>query len=303
MMPDSDDPTYRDEFAHRQQYPIKDIPVFRQEVEKIVEELLQLEARTHPANRDPGKKELCSIDALVRTERLVEILSGWAIDHRAGMILNGTTVYPWPEDDQVAPIQANNHDHEKMGSAYLKDKESGDPLENRHIVAEITTRAAVLPAALRNELSDALRARDFGEIHPLLLPLKGQRKNAYTRWCLCLRAIGHVYFLWGQGEKTKEAAFWQVADEYGVTLEAVDSWDRSRVGLLKHFGPAVVKVVRETAKRSGEQYRRLQMQRQKSDLNDKHVEALLRTYGPEALSSNAQRFKTVKRRVSRKKVG
>lgn len=134
-MSNSDIPTCRDEFAHRQQLPINNIPVFRQQVEELVEDLLQLEARTHPENRNPFEKELCSIAALAKTEKLVDMLAGWAIDHRAGMVLNGATVYPWSEGDQEAPIQANDHRHEAMGSAYLRSRGSGDPQENRRIIA------------------------------------------------------------------------------------------------------------------------------------------------------------------------
>ena len=200
-MPDNNPPTF-DEFSHRQANPIRDVPAVRQEVEKIVEKLLELEAQTHPQNKDSSEKELDSISALAWAEKLVEMLAGWAMDHRAGMILNGATVYPWPEDDQDAPTKANDHRHEASGSAYLKDQEPGDPLENRHIVAEITTRAALLPAALRNELSDAISALDFGEVRPLLLPLKGQDKNAYIIWHLRLRAR---LFSMGVGRKDKRS--------------------------------------------------------------------------------------------------
>ncbi len=93
-MSNDDLPSY-DEFAHRQLHPLKDVTVHRQEVEGIVQELFKLEARTHPQNSDQGEKELDSISALIWAGKLVEKLAGWAMDHRAGMILNGATVYPW----------------------------------------------------------------------------------------------------------------------------------------------------------------------------------------------------------------
>ena len=210
------------------------------------------------------------------------------------MVLNGATVFPWPEDDQEARSEANDHRHEAMGSAYLQDKAPGGPIQNRHILTEVTARVALLPAALRNELSEALQAVDFGEKRGLLSPPKGQHKNAYTRWRLRLRAVEHAYFLWGVGG-TQEAAFEQVADAYGVTPDAVDSWNRAPFGLLEHFSPAVIKVAQDTAKKSGARLVRLQMQLHKSDLDNNEINFLHQVYGPEALSLNAQRFKRVNR--------
>lgn len=295
-MPDRDPPSYSpptyDEFAHRQPHPIKDVPVLRQRVQEIVEDLLEIEARSHPQNPSPDEKELDSIRALAAAGDLVELLAGWAIDHRAGMILNGATVFPWLQDDQEAHTEANSHRHEEMGSTYLQDKAPGDPLQNRHIIAEVVARVPLLPAALRNEISEALQAVDFGETHDLLLPPKGQHKNAYTKWRLRLRAIEHAYFLYGGGE-TKETAFYQVAEAYGVADSTVDSWNRGRFGLLHHFGATTLKVAQDAAKRSGEQFQHWQMQLHKTDVVNIHIKNCLLTYGPEALSLNAQRFKKI----------
>lgn len=292
-MSDDDYPSY-DEFAHRQAHPIKDLPVVRKRALQILEDLLGLEARTHPQNPSPNSKELDSISALAAAGKLVELLAGWAIDHRAGMILNGATVFRWPEDDQEARSEANDHRHEAVGSAYLQDKAPGGPIQNRHILTEVTARVALLPAALRNELSEALHAVDFGETRGLFSPPKGQHKNAYTKWRLRLRAVEHAYFLSGKGE-TQETAFEQVAEAYGVTADAVDSWNRGISGLLHHFGPAVVKVAQDTARKSGERFCQLQMLLHKSDLDNDAIKFLHRVYGPEALSLNAQRFKGANR--------
>jgi len=285
-----------DQFAHRQAHPIEDIPVLRLEIEEIVERLLDLEKRTHPQNPSPDDKELDSISALVWAGKLVEKLAGWAIYHRAGMILNGTTVFPWPESDQDAASQANDHRHEATGSAYLQTNESSAPQENRRIIAEIATRTALLPAALRHEFSEAIRAVDFGETRPLFLPPKGQHKNSFGKWQLRLRAIEHVYFLWGSGEtKTKEDAVRQVAKAFGVSADTVDSWDRGPFGLLHHFGEPVTKVAQDAARKSGTRFQHLQMQLHKSDSDEEDIKVLHMTYGPERLSLNGQRFKMVDR--------
>ncbi len=292
-MPDNDYPTY-DEFGHRQENPLKDIAVHRQRVQQLVEELLDLEAKTHPQNPEPGEKELYSIAAVHLAGQLVEKLAGWAMDHRAGMILNGATVYPWPEDDQEAPLQANDHRHEAMGSAYLRNEAPSDPRRDRHIVAEIMRWGALLPRTLRDELLEAIKAVDFGETRPLLLPVKGQRKKAYTSWQLRLNAVRHVYFLWGTGE-TKEEAFFQVGKAYGVSSDTVDSWNRSSSGLLHHFGAAELKFEQGLAKRTGALFQRLQMRLEKSVWDNIRIKISLLEYGPEALSQNAQRYKMVNR--------
>jgi hypothetical protein len=210
------------------------------------------------------------------------------------MILNGAMVYPWPEGDDEAPIQANDHRHEAMGSAYLRSKEPSDPQENRRIIAEVATRAALLPAALLREFSEAIRAVDFGETRPLFLPLKGQRKNAFTKWQLRLRAVEHAHFLWGGGD-SKETAFDQIAKAFGVGADAVDSWDRGQFGLLRHFGAAALKVAQDNARRSGEEFQHLQMKLHKTEMDELRIKVRLMTYGPEALSLNAERFRMANR--------
>ena len=74
-MPDDDYPSY-DEFAHRQAHPIKDLPVVRQRALQILEDLLDLEARTHPQNPSTNSKDLDSISALAAAGALVELLAG-----------------------------------------------------------------------------------------------------------------------------------------------------------------------------------------------------------------------------------
>ncbi len=295
-MPDDDIPSY-DEFAHRQAHAKKDIPALRKPIYDIVEKLLDLEARTHPQNSAPGDKEKDSILALRWVERLVEHLAGWALDHRAGMILNGAQVFPWPEDDQEAPPQANNHRHEAVGSAYLKDRGPGDPILNRRIMAEVTTRASLMPAALRRDLSKGLKALNLGEVQPLLSPAKNQTRLAYTIWSYRLRAIEHVYFFWGMGE-IKEEAFNKVGLAYGAEGRTVNSWDRAPVALRKHFGERVVKVRRDSSKRSGEKVRRLQLTIPQSDLDKELIDFLLQTYGPRGLAQNAQEHKKALRESS-----
>lgn len=155
---------------------------------------------------------------------------------------------------------------------------------------------ALLPTALRCEFKEAIRALEFGEVRPLLEPAKGQHEKAYTQWRLRLCAIENAYFLWGWGEaKTKQDAFRKVAHEFGRSYDTIVSWDRGPDGLVRYFGAAFVKVAQKTAKRSGEQLRRLQMQLHTSDLDKEMGEVLLRIYGPKALSANAQRFKIANR--------
>ena len=85
---DLDDPKPSKGFPHRQQTPVQDTPVFREMVGRYVTKLLELEAKTHPANEKVNDKDADARMALSYAAKLVEIMAGWALDHQAGLLLN-----------------------------------------------------------------------------------------------------------------------------------------------------------------------------------------------------------------------
>ncbi len=103
--------------------------------------------------------------------------------------------------------------------------------------------------------------------------------------------------MYGSGKK-KGAAICEVAEAYGVGIDAVETWDCKPKGLLRHFDKAVIRVAQNTARHSGDCLQRLQMQLHKSDLDKTHIHSILLTYGPEALAKNAERFKRGEHAIS-----
>ena len=296
-MPDRAPPSYSpptyDEFAHRESHPIKDVSVLRQWVQEIVEDLLDLEAQTHPQNPSSDRKELDSIWALVLAGKLVEKLAGWAIDHRAGIVANGVTGLPWPEGDTKSASAANDHRNEEEGSRYLKDRETRDPACDRAILSDIVERSPVLPSALHLELSRALDALRFGETYDLLRPTKGPGEKAATLWSLRFDAIRHLHYFMGRDRVNRREAVKRVADAYGIIIHSDDhslkDWEYK--SLKRYFGGKKrVQAALQHAERLGQAVLETTNKANKTRLDDQFVQTNDLVLGEPALLENGRRF-------------
>lgn len=296
-MPDKDPPSYSpptyDEYAHRESHPIKDVSVSRQRVQEIVKDLLDLEAQTHPQNPSSDRKELDSIWALVLAGELVEKLAGWAIDHRAGIVANGVTGFPWPEGDTKAASAANDHRNEEEGSRYLKDRETRDPACNRAILSDIVERSPVLPSALHLELSRALDALRFGEAYDLLRPTKGLGEKAATLWSLRFDAIRHLHYFMGRDRMNRREAVKRVADAYGIIIRSDDhllkDWEYK--SLKRYFGGKKrVQAVLQHAERLGHAVFKTTTKVNKTKVDERFVQTNDLVLGELALRENGRRF-------------
>lgn len=291
---DFDFPNPAEGFPHRWAHPVRDLSVVRREqLNRLIDKLLALEARTHPQNEAPQEKELDSISALVHAGKLVELLAGWAIDHRAGLILNDVAGYPWPEGDEAAKESANDHRHELEGGAYLHSLGraqggGGRPETNLLILAAVVGRAPVLPAELRGELAEALKALDEGERRPLLTSKKGQDRMGRSLWLCRLQAIRHVYFLKETGLKKTEAIA-RVATAYGVEKVTVEAWDKR--GLRRHYGAAPVAAAKDQAEKLGKAVYRKQNTIPQDDDDRAFIQFYLKLYGLPNLASSGQAYK------------
>lgn len=290
---DFDIPNPTEGFPHRWPIPLRDMVVAREQMHRLLDKLLDFEADTHPFSGAVDEKELNSISALVHAGKLVELLAGWAIDHRAGLALNDVAGFPWPQGDETAKQSANDHRHEMEGGTYLEDIRdydglTGDPDTNRKILAAVISRGAVTPSSLRRQLAEALKALDEGETRDLFERAKRKSLMGRTLWQARLRAISHVYFLKETG-MTKTVAVTLVAEAYGVGSDTVDAWDKR--GLKEHFEAARVTPVKERASRLGKAVYRRQNTIPQDEEDRDFIRIHLELYGREGLAQSGQSYK------------
>ena len=283
-----------DNYPHRWETAVRHLPVARDEVHRLVDKLLDLEEKTHPANGPVAEKEQDSLMALIYAGKLNERLVGWALYHRAGLILNEVEGFPWPEGDEKAQQQADDHRHEAAGCAYLReikgyaDDCSSDAVTNRRIIAATVGRAPIFPHELRLGFSRALKALDAGEVMGLLQRTKQRSRKGYTLWELRLRAIQHVQFFVGSRACTsKREALQKVADAFGCGMPTVRSWEAN---LPKHFGRQYVDNAKSTAQRAGEKVHEYQMLLHKDELDEAYIADHSAIYGSDELVANAKNY-------------
>ena len=105
-------------------------------------------------------------------------------------------------------------------------------LADNHLLRD--RREGVFPHWLNYSLRTALRALDFGEMSPLLEPIKVGKKRNLTQLRLQLIAMSMVAYRQGLG-MTEEAAREHVAKQMGQSEETLKSWKarlRDRLGYL-----------------------------------------------------------------------
>ncbi len=200
---------------------LTDFPDTRQEAEKIVERILELERASHHDETEPASREIASIMALRWARRLVRSLAGWAISHRIGIAISETAGWPWPVGDNQSANEANDARHEEIGSDY----DFSDPILNRQILVELLRKGPVgIPTKLANEAAYALAALEFGEVHDLVKPSRRRQHGAgYKLARLRFMALKHVAFLRGLGWAKSDAQS-LVGNAYGVSDETIDVW-------------------------------------------------------------------------------
>lgn len=293
-------------YPHRGYRPKRDVEMVRIGVSMLVDRLLDLEAQTHPINGFAPGKEHDSVKALKYASQLFEVLVGWAVDHQAGLVLNDTEGFPWPEDDDKAQRLADDHKHEAAGSAYLRKIEladikhtnrGDDAVTNRRVIAAVTDWAPVLPPELRSQLCDGLKALDMGDIQDLLQPTKrkSHTRSSYSLWQSRFEAIMHIWFSQGMKEKKKDAIA-RVAAAYGRSTEAVQKWEQN---LPKHFGSGSVRYFKQHVSRAGKAVYSLQQTSPKREEDEQYIAHHLKCYGEAGLSRSAQEYKIIIKEIAK----
>ncbi|MEO5375635.1 MAG: hypothetical protein H7840_15425 [Alphaproteobacteria bacterium] len=209
-------------------------------VSDIVNRLRKYEVLTQPTSgRTAPDKDLLSREALRDAGLLVSKLAGWAIDHQAGLAISGASedAFIQPDDcsgSEYIDIRAKvcDHGHEVIGAAYCcgygehSECYPRAPALDRRVLCAVLTVLADRLGSVAYSAMNALHALDFGEVQPILRPVKSRRNgNSYSLDIARLYAISHVEHLRSLGMK-KNAAVTRVAEAYGATVDAVLAWEK-----------------------------------------------------------------------------
>jgi hypothetical protein len=225
MAEDTESPLRRCDGARTAEYVKEFLPLF-----------LDLQARTDPTStEDTAKgKNLAALRALEWSGRLVEALAGWAIDHQIGLASEGLAFVPLqPSGTKDHPqylearADVDDHRHEYAGAA-LRASPDGltDPTAARRLVINLLrANPGGFPPAVAKMLMDALQDLEYGRVHPLLAPNKASRKVSRDEQQLQLSAVAFINYRVAHG-KTKARASQEVADAYGVSREAILTWEK-----------------------------------------------------------------------------
>lgn len=262
---------------HRAEVQMQRTHVSREEIDRIINQLVELHDHTDPLGGEASEQEknFKAFMALRKADLLAGMLSGWAIAHVLGLATN--------EDS----TNADSHDHEAKGVTYRVGDHPATV--NRAILKKfLELKTSSIPLGLVSESAAALRALDFGETKPLLgATISAHRGAAYTLSQLRLKALAHVDYRRGSGlreAKSREI----VAEAYGTSSENIRTW--AKVLLPKIVGDAAVKENARIARAMGQYYFELSKKHFAEDVSHE-LEPLEEMYGSKRLALDAQEYK------------
>jgi hypothetical protein len=153
----------------------------------VLEQLTNLRDETDPAGGDETArgKDLKAFHALQEAGNLVRAMAQWAIDHQIGLATEGLKFVPvgpnhtrsLPEYQQ-AREQGDSHAHEGIGVDFGLGHLAPLTVQERREVLISLLRANVggFPDAIAAELCSALEALSYGDVLPILQPVKEGRQ-------------------------------------------------------------------------------------------------------------------------------
>jgi hypothetical protein len=221
-------------FQHRHNLPLRDDGGTREHLIELIDELLDLEAQTHPSAGDcPNKQELSRHGSMC-AEDLLQTLFGWSVDHEIGLVLNGLpggvpTLFDDLEDGDRR--RASEHVHEAKAAEYLFMED--DPQTDRKMLRALLNAESPIPAKLLVQVLTALDSIQLGEQAEFFQPKRthGQEGSPYSKQMLRLRAVEHLEFLRGMNVG-REDAKGRVAEAYGNDGATVEGWNSKLPGRL-----------------------------------------------------------------------
>ncbi len=239
-------------FLHRKDVPLRDREDIRDYLIGLIDELLEIEAETHPSAGSCPNKDDLSREATQVAGRFLEFSIGWAIDHQVGLVLNSAPSGAPPLfDDRAAnaPSNANDHLHEATAAEY-SHMDDDLQIDKRMLWSLLMLLPhSLITGKLWVRVLSELNSLDMGKNSEFFAPTKlarGQKRSAPKRRFLWLKAVEHLEFLcgiYGKGDGRKKAKK-QVADAYGLKdAETLEQWiirlskehiDRELFDAMKH---------------------------------------------------------------------
>ncbi len=270
-------------------------------IETLVSRLLDLRARTDPASTDDTAKgkDLAAFEALRIAGDLVEALAGWAIDHQIGLASEGLAFVPLQPSGTTnhpeyleARAAVDDHRHEYAGAALRASPDGfADPTVARQLVINLLyANPGGFPPVIARMLIEALQDLEYGRVHPLLARKRSSRKVSRKEQELQLSAVAFIAYRVGRGKKKAKASE-EVADAYGVSREAVLTWEK-RLG--EELGSLAVSR-RISFARNAASHAEAELKAAYTGDETERVGGWDERYGEEALRRAARSYRAMKR--------
>lgn len=209
-------------------------------VQTILAQLDELETTSRPSiDRGSEKsKDLKAFRALHHAAWLMKYITKWAINHQIGLATNNLRFLPLhpkqtknlPEY-QAAKQAVDSHDHERAGGVFSAHDAS--PETRRRITINVLSPLAGHLGL--NDLLEALKALETGEVLPILQQATNADKVRYTEARFQLEAVALVEY-WTVIKNKKIRALELVSEAFGVPLHTLRGWEsrlRKRLGTIE----------------------------------------------------------------------
>jgi hypothetical protein len=221
----------------------------------VVREMLlrldQLERQTDPQHPDSEyDKDASANKALRIAAELGAYVSGWALDHKIGLAIEGLGNIPDLAIQTRTPAynklrkSVNSHRHETAGQS--TDLPTG--VQRKALSNLFNTMASGFHTSLCDPLAEALEALEYGETLPIFEPVKSGRKKQFRELKLQLRALCFIEYKQVLGNPKNQLQA-DVEKAFGVSVPTVRGWERQ---LPTQLDPFHVANALSRAKRCGE---------------------------------------------------
>jgi hypothetical protein len=220
------------------------------QITDILDRLRILQNETDPASGETAShdKDLKAQEALGLAGNLVAIVAGWAVDHQAGLVKDGTKPMGWVPDalrDRFAKeiVSVNQHEHERRGGHpdfHLNE------LEARKLLQIMLERnPGALPDDLTSTVCHELNRIAIGEPSPMFQVRPSSNKKSYRSVVLEAWVSAMVAFRMEFNNMSWEEATQAVADKFGKGFDTIKGWETNA---KKKFGNLEIEMIKGRAR-------------------------------------------------------
>ncbi|MBO9186241.1 hypothetical protein ACQZ4Y_13385 [Rhizobium sp. L80/93] len=203
--------------------------------QNMIGQLVKLRDLTNPdSDANAAGKDNFAFYALYKLGGVIKELASWAIDHQLGLAIHRKQFLPRGNPTsrslpayQEAKREVDDHRHEIAAVEYHRHERTVSVEDKRRAMANIlSVMNNSFPGDIAEELADALRALEYGEVMPILEPKRSGRKVSFTEQREQLRAVTFARFRRKTGLMSAGDAWNEVAKAFGVSLETLRTWEK-----------------------------------------------------------------------------